>query len=506
MKEKSEFPETNLIKVSKKIGWIFSPVLFIALLFYTFFSAQGLKLDLTTGNVERIGYIDINEVSESDVFFDNVKVGNTSVVLTTDKTENNQEPLVLRVQKPGKRTWEKSIKPKEGFVSILYPVMYPEDLRFDYANFEVLSTYNSPNPNIFFYEKVEGNRVILYRYFVQRQLFGILIRDGNFADISNFVIKNDFLSRILAGSNNITSDLLKSRSIYPSHFGRSVLISLHGERALLIDDAGRVITIPNYVPNAEDQIFWSPNDDYVFVRSGKEIFSVEVNTNTVAMLYRSSSSSNEQVEIQFVTEASIVYKVISPTNIDLLENTFQGNNQQNIDIPNVDGLRRNNLKKAYEMVDRQNIILLQTENNIYSYNLTTFEIKKFNKFDGEEIIYVDSLKQVVVTMNNKAKNQFRTYSLEQDDSKTFAFEDIEKNIAPENIRGFNYSRNIVLQYPSKVIITDNDGANVIKYEEGVDLRNVLVVKEDRWVVFVMSTRLQNGSVNSLGIKVARFEN
>jgi len=235
MQTKSEFPESKVGRIAKKIGWIFSPLLFVALLVYTFFSAQGLKFDLTTGEVEKTGFVDLKEVTESEVFFDNIKIGKTTTVLTTDKTNPSQEPLNIKVSRSGKSDWTKSIKPKEGFVSILYPIMYPQNLRFDYDNFNVLKTFTSENPNIFFYEKVESGKLNLYKYNVQKQLFGILIRNDKFADLTSSLVKSASLNSVLNGSTGISSSVLKDHSVSSSPLGRSIVVSIPGEKALFID-------------------------------------------------------------------------------------------------------------------------------------------------------------------------------------------------------------------------------------------------------------------------------
>lgn len=504
MQKKSEFPESRMTKIGKRIGWIFSPLLFIALLVYTFFSAQGLKFDLTTGEVEKTGFIDLKELTDADVYFDNIKVGKSTTVLTTDKTNANQDPLNIKVSKSSKLDWQKSIKPKEGFVTILYPMMYPQNLKFDYDSFNALNTFATDNPNIFFYEKIENGKLNLYKYNVQKQLFGILIRNDKFADLTSTLVKNTSLNSVLNGTTGISASVLKEHFISSSFLGRSVVVSVPGERAFLFEDSGRVLTIPNYTPQKSDEVFWSVNGDYVFFKSGNDIISVETNTNTVSIIYR--ASNNETVSIQFITENSIVYKTVNTSTINLIENTFQGNNQQTIDFPNFDGLRKNNLKAAYNMIEKLNLILLQNDKNIYSYNLTTYEMKKLNKFDGEQIIFHDPLKQIVVTMNDKAKNQFRVYNLEQEDSKTFTLEDIDNEKSPENVLGFNSAQGLMMQYESKIKIMDNDGSNQVNFTDGNDLRNVLAVKADRNVVFVISSSDKTNLQNPLQLRVARFEN
>jgi hypothetical protein len=498
---KSEFPKTRMFRFGKYFGWIFSPILFILLLVYTFFSAQGLKLDFTTGNVEKNGFVDIKEITASDVYFDNVLVGRTGRPLNTNKVDSAENPLAIKIVKSDGRTWEKSITPKDGRASILYPILYPSNLTFDKEVIQALNYYNSDNGNVFFYEKIENNKLNLYRYSVQRLLFGISVRNELVLDITPYA------SKLTTDVIPMSAETLKTRKVIPGSAGKRTLLTLINERAYIIGENGNAAILPNYLPKADDKIIWAANEDYIIIRTGRDILSYNVNTNVLNTVYK-STQENENVEIQFITKNAIVYKVSDEVSIDLLENNFQGNMEQKIDIPNIDNLRKNNLIKAYDMLEKLNLILLQTEKSIYSFNLTTYELKKFNKFENEELVYNDSFKQIVVTKNSKSNNQFRSYNLETTESKTFTLNDIDPNVSPDKIKGFNQSNTLILNYLNQIKYIDIDGTNELKFQSNNDPKVVIAVKEDTNVVLVNSQTdtSEEVGVNKLRLSVERFEN
>lgn len=500
---KSEFPETKLGKFGKKFGWIFSPILFIVLLAYTLLTAQNLSFDPFNGDITKYGNVHVKEVSDSDVYFDGSLVGKTSTVLKTSKVSQTQS-LQVDVKKDGRRTWTKLVKPREGYVSILYPILYPQEIEFQDEAFTATAVYGSKDQNTIFYEKTEGENVYLYRYQVQNLLITLNIRNDKIADITNIVKKSTFSIPLLNQTNILSS--LKERKIYAGYLGKRVAIIIPNEKIYIIDDNGNIKAIPNYTPKSDDKILWSPDDEYLIIGNSSELLSVSVDSNTLNLVQR--VSQNDRIEAEFAYTNGIVYKVISSTSIDLKESNFVGNTQRNIEIPNLDGIRRNNLNKAYDLIEKQNSILIQTSKNIYLFNLSNFELKKFNRFDNEEVILVDPKWEIVITQNTQTKNQFRYYNIDTNDSRTFQLENIDETKNFQTILSYNYSQNLAFNYENLVTFTDSDGSNRIQYQSEQKPEAVMTVKSDRNVLLALS-EVNDGEdklQNVYKVKIERFEN
>jgi hypothetical protein len=186
-----------------------------------------------------------------------------------------------------------------------------------------------------------------------------------------------------------------------------------------------------------------------------------------------------------MVESGIIYKIDNESTTDLVQNSFEGNDLMKIELPNIDNIRKKNLVKAFNLIDKQGTILIQTRENIYTYNISTFELKKFNRFKDEEVIFVDEEKEVVVTINTTNLNQFRFYDLGQNESKTFKVDDGEIRSKPNQIISFNSSQNLILQYGDKLRLVDIDGANNTLFKDFENVEVVLATKIDDQVQIVV---------------------
>lgn len=499
----SEFPETKLSKFGKKFGWIFSPILFIALLSYTLLTAQNLSFDPFNGDIKKFGNVHLKEVSDTDVYFDGSLAGKSSTVLKTDKVSQNQS-LFVEVKKEDRRIWNKVVKPREGFVSILYPILYPNEVQFRDQAFTATAIYKSEDPNTIFYEKTEGENISLYRYQAQNLLFTLNIRNDKIADITNIVKKSTFSIPLLNKENILTS--IKERKVYPGYLGRRVAILVPNEKIYIVEENGNIQSVPNYNPKSDDKISWSPDDEYLIIGNTSELLSVNIDSNTLNVVQR--VNQGDQILPEFTYDNGVVYKIISTTSIDLKESNFNGSIQKNIEIPNLDGIRRNNLVKAYDLIEKDNSILIQTNKNIYQFNLSNFELKKFNRFDNEQVVYVDPKWEIVITQNSETKNQYRYYNLLENDSRTFLLENIDETRNINDILSYNYSQNLAFNYENQVIFSDSDGSNRVQYTSEKKPEAVLTVKADRNILLAISevNEGEDKLENIYSVRVERFEN
>lgn len=489
---KSEFPETTLTKIEKKIGWLFSPLLFLSLLTFTILSVNNLRIDFKSAQLKEFGHIHLRDVSNFDVYLNDTKIGNTSQVLNVARNDDTNKPFKIYINTTDNRYWEKTVTFQKGLVSVYYPILYPTNIDFKEQIIDAYSVYPTSNPNIIFYERIENERLILYRYSISRLIFRYSIKNEQFFD----------LTKIVKTNNDI-----KIRKIVPGYQGTHVAIVIPKEKIYIIQENGKIFDIQGYIPNEDDEYHWSPDNAYFIIKNSKEILSYNVSNTSTYIIYR-QTAPEERASIQFCADNFIVYSIIRPENIDLVQNTYIGNNIQQIDIPNFDNIRRNNLLKAYNFLKKQNFIIIQTETNIYTFNLANYELKKFNLYPNEKIVYLDNYNQVILTNNSLSQNQFRYYNLDRNDSNSFYISGIDHNESPKSILGYNYGQNLFIEYSDKFILSDINGENQIKIPKTTTFDSILTAFKENLYVFIakIGHNTDQDNPNKLLIQIEIFNN
>lgn len=489
---KSEFPETRLNIIGKKFGWIFSPLLLVSLIIFTLFIAEGLKLDLESKSIERKGSIELKDIKNATAFSDNKEIGKTPLVF--DTTSVNQ--VEITVKKDGRDDWKKTVKPRPGFVKTYYPILYPKDLDFKDDSFVTDEVFKVNNANFFFYKKNEDSKTVIYKYSITKQIFGSRVQNVPFADITTFVALN------------------KKFTIIPGNTGKSFLLVVYGERTVSIDDKGVITDLRNVIPKAEDTFSWSPNDTYILYKSGDDLYSLNPSNGRVILLYR-PANAEEKLDIEFLLDSSFLYKIHNASFSDLMQNSYEGNAVQKIELPNIDNIRKNNLVRAYDMLERENLILIQTKENIFTYNVITFELKKFNLYKYEKIVYIDPVNEHIVTTNEKNKNQFIFTDMLQDERKVFTLGGTDDKEEIQSVTGYNGSQNLVMQYPNKIELVDIDGANPVAMKSFKTPEIILALRQDNVITYVVkdlnpaalqSSPLPGSNTAKFTLNIERFEN
>jgi hypothetical protein len=511
MSYESEFPQTRWSKLGSKIGWLFSPLLLIGLIIFTLFNAE--KLNLTSEGIQRKGSVEIRQIKNGVVYFNDNIVGKVPGIYDTVNTEL----LRIKIKKDGKRDWERTIAPKPGFVKVYSPILYPTAFDFTKQELEIKNFYTKDNSNFFFYERVVGDRILIYKYSINKQIFSVQVKNDIFADITDLVkIKNPEITKpedlLLPQSTKI-----KAYDIIPSNDGKKLLMIFEGENISIISEGAKVQNIPNIIPTKESKFYWTPNDGYILYKINNEIYSFEVDSAKTFQIYK-QKSIGEQVDIQFLLDDTFVFKVENELS-DLVQDSYQGNQLRKIEIPNtrLDNLRKKNLLRAYDFLEKKNLILIQTNENIYSYDVTSSELKKMNRFKGEEIVYVDAGGQIVLSINKENENQMKLYNFDQpEDTKTFAINDTGAQKSKFNkVIGFNGSQNFIIVYDNKLEFIDSDGSNKISIP---NLRNPDVVLAQRvddtveiaitesFVVNNGEKQIEQYKLPNYNLKFERFEN
>lgn len=481
----SEFPETRFYRVTRRFGWFFSPLLLIALITFTLFIAEGLRFDLKSGSVEKKGSIEIKALKNGIISINGNERARTPSVIDFTSTS----PVELKVTKDGRHDWKKTVTPRRGFVKTYYPILYPKDMKFDDGEIAASNVYKKDDANFFFYEKRDDKNVLIYRYQIGKQIFGIQERNDLYGNITNLVKENP------KPDEDSSQSTFKAYSFLPSNSGKNTLLVVPGERAYLLDERGNPTGLANIIPKENDYFAWSPTDSHIVYKTGEELYTIDIASNRLLVVHK-PQSSDETTEVQFIVESGIVYKIENANISDLVQNSFEGNNLQRIEIPNIDNIRKKNLVRAYNMLDKQGVILIQTKENIFEYNLSSFELTKFNRFPGEEIIFVDPERQFVVTTNVTNLNQFRFYDLDQKESKSFILSGEDLKSKPDQVLGFNGSQNIILRYGNALTVMDIDGSNEFTYREFTDAELILATKIDNQIVFIVRDKASSKTTQS----------
>lgn len=476
----SEFPETRFSKIGNKLGWVFSPLLLVSLIAFTLFSAERLEIKFDTKKitVERKGALEINGPKDATIFTDNKEKGKAPMALDID----NAGSVEVSLRKDGRINWTKAITPKPGFVKTIQPILYPKNIDFNSEEIPVNNVYKSDSSNFFFYETIKSNKVSLYRYSIVKQIFGVQVKNDFFADITSLVTQPATTTATIPQESS--ESRLKNYQVLPSKTGKYILLQIIGEKAVILDEKGNITTL-NITPGKNDSFLWSPTDSHIIYKTNQEIYAYGVTANQLLVINK-PKNADERVEIQFMLEGSFVYKIENKDSTDLVRNSYEGNSFKNIDLPNIDNIRKGNLVKAYNFLEKLNLILIQTKENIYSYNTTTYELRKFNRFKGEEIVFADPTKQVIITINTINNNQFRSYDLEQNEPpRTFRLNDAENKDKPHTITGFIGSESIVFTYENKLVFADSDGTNPITYAKFNNPEIVLAIKVENNIEIII---------------------
>ncbi|GIW57382.1 MAG: hypothetical protein KatS3mg083_327 [Candidatus Dojkabacteria bacterium] len=122
---KSEIPETTLTKIARKIGWLFSPLLFLSLLTFTILSVNNLRIDFNSAKLTEFGHIHLRDVSNFDVYLNDTKIGTTSQVLNVARNNDINNPFKIYIKTADNRYWEKNCKIPKRFCFPLLPYSLP---------------------------------------------------------------------------------------------------------------------------------------------------------------------------------------------------------------------------------------------------------------------------------------------------------------------------------------------------------------------------------------------
>lgn len=426
----------------KKISYLIAPLIIILLIVVYLTLNNAAYYISNNGIVIKNSFLHIKETSGNiEVYVNGNLRGRSSQVITFNLDNNQNNNIYITLKANDGRQWNKNIVASSGSVHIYYPILYPEKIDFSYFNANVLSVYPSSREQIMYTHKVND------QIHVSKISFTSLLMNTN--------INNTFLS-------NITSIVKEKKfNLIPSYSSDHFVIIVNNEKGYIIKDKG-IIELRGHIPSEQYRYFWSPNDSYLIVQSLTEIVAYPTDGSAPIILYR-LTNNNERIEIQYVESNYLLFKHTLPERIRLLQVDYQGNYFE-LDLPNFDNIKKNNLERVFNFSFKSNDLLIQTEKNLYIFNPNTYQFRKLNLYQDEKILALDSKNQIIITFNKTAPTQYRLYQLTENKNTSFVIEEIDQNdiqylLNQENTILFNYGQNLILNLDNKIILIDSDGAN-----------------------------------------------
>lgn len=484
-KPRSEFPDTILSRIFNKIGWVLSPVLLIFLIIFTLYSAEGVEdINFREFDIVRRGGVEFKDIENAQIYVNGEASGKTPrlVSLKAGDTVN------LSLKKDNRIEWIKKYVPQEALVKIYYPILYPQNPDFD-ANVEevIMASGRNFSSFTFYLQKIDSS-YLLTKYEVQNQLLSPQISEERFADISSLITEEknipvffDFLQPEETGTNKIPTIL--PFKLIPGNDGKEVLLIVEGKAIYILRKDKDPEIVPSFKLDENSEYYWSAKDSHIVIKSGNELYGYELGSKRIFVIHRASPSDN--VQVQFTLENAFVYSVSNDTLTNLIQNNYEGVQEKEIAIPNIDNLRSGNFIAAYDMSEEKPFILLQSKDNIYLFNAKTLEMEKQNLFEGERIILSDNKRQMFLTHNASNPTQFRLYDVKNEESKSFTLNTSKYSTPPKEIYSFNGSQNFIFAYSNSVFLLDADGANQVEITGKVDPQIALATRVEDEIQFAI---------------------
>lgn len=503
---KSEFPKNKFNKFSKLASIIFSPVLLVCVIIYVILNAGGYTLDSSSNTITQKGLIEIKDIKSSKVFINGEEKGKTPMIYDTTQTES---PLEVKLTKNNRYEWNRNILVEPGVAKTYYPILYPKDIDFEDEIIDVKNLYSTNESGVIFYEQIENEEIILHKRVLSRNLFGLRTVDKKYINLSE-IFKDSINTDIrnIRTQAEFTHDeglLNQQYDLLPSNSNEKVLLNIFDDRSLIISSDGSSKSIRNFTPDKEDLFYWGNNDTFIIIENARGLYAYDINSNKSFIIHQ-INSENERAHVEFIREDGLFYTIRDSDISILFRNNFEGGDLQKIELPNFDNLLKGNLNAAYDFTQEDNLLILQTKENIYTYNTVTKNFKKINNFPNEKVIYTDQDESLILSLNTQNPRQFRLYNLEkQTPIKSFNLdEDTEEE--PLKVIGFNRSENITFYYPNFIEMCDIQGSNCVKHsqENLLDLVHVVRNGENIEIALLIEKDRDNGETEDT-VKQIIFE-
>lgn len=536
--EHTEFPNSFFDKYFKLFNVVFSPLLLISIIVFVIFNAEGIRINTDKNTIQQTGIIDIKDIDDASIYINNQLQGNTPYIYQSADTINT---VNIRLEKSERRNWTKKLQLEAGLVKTFYPILYPNNLSFNSEEINVSATFNGKHNNFsnqtFFY--IHENEPFLYKYSINRTLFGFTPVNEKLFNIEEvleeiqtvsgnpieFIQSEEEDTNETTTAENNTSNLdemnqdSQEENAFPSeesdlnepnktillkqfiNNGSQIIPSPSEDRFLFIinnqsvgvvESNGELEIIQNIPTSDGTSFYWGLNNQNILSLDqdlGLTSYNLSNQTNFIIQRIQ----SDEVLNIEFIYNNGLFYTLNSPEGTFILQNNLEGTSQKIIDIPNVEGILNGNLEVVYDFLQDQNSIIIQSKKNIYFYNLITQNFRKVNNFPNEKVVLTNQGKdELLLTLNNDNPNQFRLYDMESiKPISTFKIEgDIGKSF-PQQVKIFNNSQNLALEYKKKLVFIDIDGQNQVHKEFDFDINLLQAARANTDILIVILDKSSN---------------
>lgn len=447
-------PETKYKKWEKIFNYVFSPILFISLLILTFFYAQGLRYDNEDRKLTPIGSIKAQDVNDAEIFINDVKYGDINKIIESTKIDADDPPIKINIKKEGRKTWEKHMKPRSGYMINIYPILYPETVSFSPVS-EARKFYPSKdNANFLIYEKIIGDKIYLTKYSIITQLIFSRQEETLITDITDLILEKE---------NDLTKE--NKYNLFISNTGNYfVLHNLDKNKIYFISD-NSIREIQNIIPANLIDIFWSPDDKYIILRFNSEIFTYDHAQNRFFVLYKSTIPA----DIVFVGSDGIIisYQENNQPQKSFIELTYDGSKQNSLE----ENLFINqDTRKIYQI--GKNYISELANKILYGDIEKNRVIREF-QFNNSKIFKIDPINEILIIKQNE---KLLFFDLKNEINAEYSIE-------YSGITLFNNSYSAFTFKNKELNFFDSDGTNTYTYTLDKEIKSAHAIKNKDNVSF-----------------------
>ncbi|MCX8035309.1 MAG: DUF192 domain-containing protein [Candidatus Dojkabacteria bacterium] len=462
-------PETKYKKWEKIFNYVFSPILLISLLILTFFYAQGLRYDGEEKKLTPIGNIRALDVNEAEIFINDEKYGDTTKIIESTKIDTDDPPIKINIKKKGRKTWEKYMKPKSGYMLNIYPILYPET-----ANFSTISEARKfypqkDNTNFLIYEKIIEDKIYLIKYSVIAQLIFSRQEEKLIANITDLILEKE-------------NELIKENkyNLFISNTGNYfVLHNLDKNKIYFIND-NNIREIQNIVPANLSDIIWSPDDKYIVLKFANEIFTYDHAQNRSFVLYKSTFPT----DIIFLGSDGLIisYKENNQPQKYFIELTYDGSKQNTLK----ENLFINqNTRKIYQIGKNY---ISELENKILYGDIEKNRVIKEFQFNDSKIFKIDSTNEILII---KQKEKLLFFDLKNEYNAEYSVEYSDLTLFNNSYSAFSFNG-------KSLNLFDSDGTNTYTYTLDKEIKSAHAIKNrDNVSFFIVQEKTISPSLDEI---------
>lgn len=491
--------------------------------------AEQYKFNPVTGTFVQTGMIEVLGIDNAKVYMDGKEQG------TSPKTINFVDPgdHKIRVEKDSRAIWERTVHVSPGKVTTLFPILFPQE---DESTEITTPLMIIPTSSPYSYLTIEFINGATELHFTElsRRLLDIGVKSTKVAGLNQIIenvdITEENVGQPPANPNSGTNpgpeeikEKLTKLSFKVSPKGKYTLITdvtnnktEKENKIVYLAELGQnnVKNVSAWFDLAVDTFYWSPDEDWIIVKSQTLIISINLKTGQRFILYNLSES--KQYGPITPIKGGVIFVVNEINNSKNTARIFRidndGKNLQESQTP------ENNFSmiKSIFAIENAGILLINADNSIWK--LTSIDKPPTLLKEGHEVIWADSDERWACSINLTSQTEgvvFHFNPMDPDLEIKIKYPMQKEEI--NRISLINGHQNIVFQTKDNIVITTEDGENVITILKNKDLEKYkafflsAIYHRDiflfRYGVFKKTDETESTTEESkLKIKEIRFQN